>query len=353
MSVLASLAVAAVLNISAGQIESIAALAENCIHKPYPYALSHVLQSAEDIQTPQSLYPAFYGCFDWHSAVHAHWLLARVAHLYPDTAMADRAKVLLAQNLTAENLAGELAYLRRRPGFERPYGLAWLLQLGAELRLWLPELGLPELAWSEHLAPLEQHAAEVLVAWLAQSSLPVRVGTHAQTAFALGLAYDWAVIADHAELKCAIEAAARRFYLADRACPVAYEPSAHDFLSPCLAEADLMRRILPADDFVPWLDGFLISLTDSSAILQPAVVSDPTDGHIVHLDGLNLSRAWMMRNIAAYLPQQHRLSELLTSSAQRHQSAGLASVVDPHYAGGHWLGTFAIYLLTDRGAGTR
>ena len=347
MSVVVALVAAVVLNVSVAQIESIAVLAENCVHKPYPSAISHVLESAEDAETPQSLYPAFYGCFDWHSAVHAHWLLARVAHLYPDTAMAERARVLLAKSLTAENLAGELAYLRHRPGFERPYGIAWLLQLGTEVRQWNSAQAR---SWSSRLDPLEQHAAEVLINWLQRSSLPIRVGTHSQSAFALGLAHDWAEVSEHTELKNAIEAAARRFYLADTACPVDYEPSAHDFLSPCLAEADLMRRVLPGEEFVPWVERFLVSLSSTSALLQPAVVSDPTDGHIVHLDGLNLSRAWMMRSIAAYLPQQHRLGELLTLSARLHTAAGLDSVVDPHYAGGHWLGTFAIYLLTERGA---
>lgn len=344
----ATLTLAAMLNISAGQIERIAALAEECVHKPYPYAVLHVLESAEDAQIPQVLYPAFYGCFDWHSAVHGHWLLARVAYLFPDTPMAGRAKALLASSLTTAKLTGELAYLRRRPAFERPYGIAWLLQLGAELREWDdPQAQV----WSARLAPLEQHAADVFLQWLAKSTLPVRVGTHSQSAFALGLAHDWAKSAGHDDLLAAINGAARRFYANDTACPLAFEPSAHDFLSPCLAEADLMRRILPVDEFTPWVDGFLSGLTHSSAILDPAVVSDPSDGHIVHLDGLNLSRAWMMRNIAAQLAPDHRLRPLLDSSASRHQTAGLASVVDPHYAGGHWLGTFAIYLITERGSG--
>lgn len=334
------------MQITVTDIERMAALAEDCVHKPYPYAVLHVLESDADAQPPRQLYPAFYGCFDWHSAVHGHWLLARVGHVYPDTPMAARAKTLLAKSLTAENLAAELAYLKSRPTFERPYGIAWLLQLGAELREWQdPDAD----KWSNHLAPLEEHVAHVFINWLAKISLPIRAGTHANSAFALGLAFDWASIAGHAELKHAVEQAALRFYQQDTACPVAYEPSAHDFLSPCLAEADLMRRILPTDTYIAWLEKFLSTLTADSALLSPATVSDPTDGHIVHLDGLNLSRAWMMRNIASELPAAHALAGRLSESAELHQAAGLQAVADPHYAGGHWLGTFAVYLVTERG----
>ena len=219
-------------------------------------------------------------------------------------------------------------------------------ELGAELREWQDA---DADTWSNHLAPLEQHVAQVFIDWLAKISLPIRAGTHSNSAFALGLAFDWASLTDHAALMRAIEQAALRFYQNDSACPIAYEPSAHDFLSPCLAEADLMRRVLPAEVYIKWLEEFLSTLDADSALLAPAVVSDPTDGHIVHLDGLNLSRAWMMRNIAAQLAGTHPLAKRLMQSAARHQAAGLQSVADPHYAGGHWLGTFAMYLVTERG----
>ena len=334
------------LAVTPAQIEAIAALAEDCVHKPYPNAILHQLKSDADARTPRDLYPAFYGCYDWHSAVHGHWLLARVAHLYPDTAMAERARKLLDISLSEENLRGELAYLQDHPAFERPYGQAWLLQLGAELRQWTDPQAQ---TWSQRLRPLEAHAAGVLGRWLDKSSLPVRTGTHSQTAFALGLARDWALTAEDKALLNKIDDASRRFFLQDVDYPAEYEPSAHDFLSGALAEADLMRRVLSADEFSAWFTAFLPGLGEQASLLTPAIVSDPTDGHIVHLDGLNLSRAWMMRNIAEALPQDDPNVALLHDSSERHRAAGLASVVDPHYAGGHWLGTFAIYLVTDRG----
>jgi hypothetical protein len=335
------------LQLSLAQTETIAALAEECVHKPYPYALMHVMQEDSEAQPPRALHPAFYGCFDWHSAVHGHWLLARVAHLYPASPMAARARALLAKSFSAENLRGELAYLQAHPGFERPYGIAWLLQLGAELRAWRD----PDTQhWSARLQPLEAHAAQVLTAWLGKSNLAVRAGTHANSAFALGLALDWADISGHGELQTAIHAAAMRFYHGDANCPIEYEPSAHDFLSPCLAEADLMRRVLAEREFQPWLERFLTGLSGDSGILKPAVVTDPTDGHMVHLDGLNLSRAWMMRNIGLHLPAEHPIAVLLLDAAERHAQVGLQAIVDPHYAGSHWLGTFAIYMATQAGA---
>ena len=347
MSLLKFMVLSVATSITPLQVERIAALAEACVHKPYPYAILHVLKDDEDIQTPRQMYPAFYGCYDWHSAVHGHWLLARVGHLYPNTEMAKRAKALLAKSLTLENLRTELDYLVKHPAFERPYGIAWLLQLGAELRQWPdPDAQI----WSDDLAPLENQVAEVFMNWLAKTSLPVRAGTHSQTAFALGLAYDWAQSAKHTTLGKTIELAAKRFYAADVACPIAYEPSAHDFLSPCLAEADLMRRILPADEFRSWVERFLSELHAGSPLLVPAVVSDPSDGHIVHLDGLNLSRAWMMHNIAQALPPEHPLAKLVDVSADKHRKAGLHAVTNTHYAGSHWLGTFAMYLVTQRGA---
>ena len=224
--------------------ERFARLALACVHQEYPNKIAHVMTSDEDARPPRVLTPAFYGCYDWHSSVHGHWLLARVARLRPETPLAAEARLSLARSLTADNLAAEARYLdgKGRASFERPYGLAWLLQLAAELREW----GSPEAReWGASLAPLEKAAAARLREWLPKLTRPIRVGEHSQTAFALGLVLDWARVAGDAETGALVVSRSRDFYGADRDCPLAYEPSGEDFLSPCLAEADLMRRVLP------------------------------------------------------------------------------------------------------------
>ncbi len=320
--------------------ERFANLALACVHKEYPNKLSHALESDRDVEPPRKLTPAFYGCYDWHSAVHAHWLLARLARTFPEAAFAARAKRALGQSLTAPNIQGEVRYLTAagRASFERPYGLAWLLQLAAELRTsQLAEAP----AWSRNLQPLEQAAAARFRMWLPKLSHPVRSGEHSQTAFALGLVLDWARTAGDRDLASLAANRARVFYSADRACPIAYEPSGEDFLSPCLAEADVMRRVLTQPEFSSWLDAFLPSIP-----LRPEVVTDPADGKLAHLDGLNLSRAWMLETIASALPSTSARVNQLRALAAAHGKAGLKSVTGEHYAGGHWLGSFAVYLTT-------
>ncbi len=216
-------------------------LALECVHQEYPNKIAHVLAGDGDVRPPRELTPAFYGCYDWHSAVHGHWLLARLARSFPDSPVAGEARQALAESLTAENIAAEVRYLEGpgRVSFERPYGLAWLLQLAAELRQWDDPQAR---GWAEVLAPLERSAAERLRQWIPKLTHPIRIGEHSQTAFAFGLIVDWARIAGDYRTEGAVRRASFRFYLEDRACPLAYEPSGHDFLSPCLAEADLMRR---------------------------------------------------------------------------------------------------------------
>src|SRR4051795_580162 len=320
--------------------ERFANLALACVHKEYPNKISHNLNSDADVAAPRALTPAFYGCYDWHSSVHGHWLLARLARTFPDGPFASAARAALAQSLTAENVAKEAAYLRGegRASFERPYGLAWLLQLGAELREWDDPLG-REL--SANLRPLESAANERLATWLPKLSHPVRSGEHSQTAFALGLIID---STNDATLKQLARDAAKRFYSNDKSCPLAYEPSCEDFLSPCIAEADVMRRVLPAKEYAAWLTGFLPKYS-----LHPEVVVDPSDPKLAHLDGLNLSRAWMLEGIASGLPKSESRVAALRKIAAAHRDAGLASVTGAHYEGGHWLGSFAVYLTTRRG----
>ena len=338
-------------DLDAAVAERLARLALDCVHQEYPNKIAHVLQSDEDALPPRKLTPAFYGCFDWHSAVHGHWMLARLARLYPQASFAGEAREALARSLTSEKIAGEVRYIagEGRRGFERPYGLAWLLQLGAELREWSGDE--QAAAWSRTLEPLEQEAAARIREWVPDLSYAIREGEHHQTAFAFGLILDWARVAGDEAMSELLQSRVRELYLADRDCPMAYEPSGHDFLSPCLAEADLARRILDPPGFAAWLGAFLpgIPLDGRTDWLLPAVVTDATDGKLVHLDGLNLSRAWMLRGIASALPENDPRWVALAAAAVAHEKSGLAAITSENYEGGHWLGSFAVYLVTGRG----
>ena len=325
-------------------------LALSCVHRYYPNKIAHVLSGDADVKPPRELTPTFCGCFDWHSAVHAHWLLVRLVRTFPDAPFVPSARAALAKSLTPEHIAGELQYLEGpgRSDFERPYGLAWLLQLAAELHEWNDPQGQ---AWARTLEPLAKAAAGRLAAWLPKLSYPIRIGEHSQTAFAFALVLDWARATGNSEMAALLEERIGHYYLGDRECPMAYEPSGQDFLSPCLAEADLVRRVLPPVAFAAWLGVFLprVPLDGSSAWLQPAVVTDPADGKLAHLDGLNLSRAWMLEGIAAGLPTDDPRIPSLRATAAAHRASGLRAVTGEHYEGGHWLGSFAIYLVTGRG----
>lgn len=330
--------------------ERFANLALACVHKEYPNHISHTLNSDADAAPPRKLTPAFYGCYDWHSSVHGHWLLVRLVRTFPNAPFVQAAREALRQSLTAENIVQEAAYLRGegRSSFERPYGLAWLLQLVAELREW-DDPQAREMAANLH--PLEEAALERLRNWLPKLSHPVRIDEHDQTAFALGLMLDYAHGNRDQKFAELVVSRANQFYLSDKNCPLAYEPSGEDFLSPCLAEADLMRRVLPSQEFARWLRTFMpqISTSDDSRWLQPVVSPDPSDPKLAHLDGLNLSRAWMLEGIAAGLPKHDKRLPSIMATAEAHRRAGLAAVTGEHYEGGHWLGSFAVYLVTKRG----
>src|ERR1700678_3112380 len=334
----------------ANTAERFANLALACVHKEYPNKISHSLNGDADVAPPRKLTPAFYGCYDWHSSVHGHWLLVRLLRTFPNAGFAPSAREALRQSLTAENIAQEAAYLQAegRASFERPYGLAWLLQLVAELREWDdPEARV----LSANLRPLEQAALARLNDWFPKLSYPIRIGEHAQTAFALGLMLDYARAAGGVRFEALLASKARQFYLNDKNCPLAYEPSGEDFLSPCLGEADVMRRVLPSADFARWLRIFLpqISAAKNRVWLEPVVSPDPSDPKLAHLDGLNLSRSWMLEGIASGLPNDDRRLPMIRVAAEKHSNAGLAAVTGEHYEGGHWLGSFAVYLVTRRG----
>ncbi len=329
-----------------------AGLALKCLHDEYPNHLSLTIDSGADLHPPHELTPAFYGCYDWHSDVHGHWLLVRLLHLFPDAPFAPAARAAVARSLTAQNIAAELDYLKPadRASFERPYGLAWLLLLSAELRAWNDPQARQ---WAVELLPLETEAASRLKKWVPKLHYPIRVGEHDQTAFSFGLIWDWAGVAGDRQMRDVLAQAARRFYLEDRNCPLNYEPSGEDFLSPCLAEADFMRRVLDPEAFGRWLSSFLpgIPAHAKHAWLEPAVVTDRADPKLAHIDGLNLSRAWMLQGIAHGLAPGDRRIRALLSAAELHRNAALPAVTGEHYEGGHWLGTFAVYLTS--GAGMR
>ena len=332
-------------------VDRFAALALDCVHQEYPNHISHSLQSDADVAPPRALTPAFYGCLDWHSSVHGHWLLARLARLYPETPYAEAARLALAQSLTETSLLAETLYVsaKGRRSFERPYGIAWLLQLAAELEEWDD----PQAAvWRENIRPLEAALVGRLTSWLPDLTYPVRSGTHSQTAFALGLALDWARVTDDKAAEALLVERAQTLYRGDADCPIYYEPSGADFLSPCLAEADLMRRVLTPQAFSSWLDSFL-SIPEDGKWLEPALVSDRSDPHLVHLDGLNLSRAWMLEGIASALAPADPRVTVLYRTAAAHRDAGLEGVNPEYYAGSHWLGSFATYLVTERGVTAR
>ena len=333
----------------AAAVGRFAQLALDCVHHEYPNKISHVLNSADDVRPPRALTPVFFGCFDWHSAVHGHWLLVRLCRTYPQAPFVAGARAALGKSFTPEKVAGEVAYLRAngRGTFERPYGLAWLLQLSAELHEWDDPQAKQ---WAVVLEPVEQEAATRFKTWLPKLSHPVRTGEHSQTAFALGLVLDWARSRGDRQMAELVAQRARDYYLKDRGANLSFEPDGQAFLSPILAEADVMRRILEPAEFAAWLGAFLpeVKLDGSTDWLRPAVVTDKRDGHLVHLDGLNLSRAWMLEGIAAGLPSEDPRIVSLLGAARRHRRAGLMAVTGEHYEGGHWLGSFAVYLVTQR-----
>lgn len=330
------------------QAERFATLALDCVHREYPNKISHVMQSDADAQVPRNLTPAFYGCFDWHSSVHGHWLLVRTLKTQNESALDPAIRAALNQSFTVENITGELAYYKSRPAFERPYGVAWFLQLITELE----ESDDPQLrTWRETLRPLEDQIVSRMTDWLPKLSYPVRLGTHNQTAFAFGLMLDYARTVENTAFETLLADKIKGFHLGDINCPIAYEPSGEDFLSPCLMEADLMRRVLSREAYSSWLARFLpnIPIDGSDDWLAPGIVLDASDGKLVHLDGVNLSRAWALEGMAAALAADDPRRASLQAAADVHATAGLAAVSDEHYSGSHWLASFATYLTTQRG----
>lgn len=331
------------MSLDAAAASRFAALALAGIEREYPHKPDHVLDGPEDFQTHRQLHPAFYGSFDWHSAVHGHWTLVRLLRRFPDLPERYAIREALRRHLSAPNLRAEAAYFDRpeRRAFERPYGWAWLLKLAQELDDWEDPDGR---RWAGALAPLARKIAANYTEFLPRLEFPNRVGTHANTAFGLAFARDWAAATGNDELEALTTERARDYFGSDRDYPVGWEPGGEDFFSPALTEADLMARVFSRDEFAAWFDAFLPGFGHGP--FEPVTAGDRTDGRLVHLDGLNLSRAWGMKRVAGALPPGHPAIAILNASAERHADAGLAHVESGNYAGEHWLATFAVYLET-------
>jgi Protein of unknown function (DUF2891) len=333
--------------LSKEQASAFAKLALKGIAKEYPNKPEHVMAGPGDVKSPRALHPAFYGSFDWHSSVHGHWMLVRLLRRFPDLPEAKDIRATLNRHLTAANLKAEADYFARTESksFERPYGWAWLLKLAEELHGWDDADGK---AWAANLNPLAEVIAGRYVEFFPKQTYPIRTGVHANTAFGLTFAHDYARATGNRALKALVEERAKAYFGKDADVPAAWEPGGADFFSPSLMEADLMRRVLPAPEFRTWFKTFLPGAAKGApkSVFVPATVTDRTDLQLVHLDGLNLSRAWAMRGVAMALLTDDPAREALLESAARHTQAGIKHVASGDYAGEHWLASFAVYLLT-------
>jgi hypothetical protein len=323
------------------------------VSREYPNQPAHLLTAPDDLAPPSVLHPIFFGSYDWHSSVHQHWMLVRLLRRFPALPEAGAIRDLFDARLTEEAVTTEAAYLRdpRRRSWERPYGWAWLLTLSAELAAWAATGTSPQPeavsardagGWASHLAPLTEVVRDRCLDWLRSTTYPQRSGTHANSAFACVLLHDAAILTGDDELLRTVSAAADRWYGEDGAYPAWLEPSASDFLSPALTAVDLLRRLVPGATFP---GRFRQLLPDIGPLLEPAVVADRTDPHTVHLDGLNLSRAWCWLGVARTLPAGDELVDVAAGAAARHAAASLPAVLDGEYVGEHWLPTFAVHLL--------
>jgi len=320
-------------------------LAYKCIHTEYANNLQHSMQSDKDLGTPSQLHPVFYGCYDWHSSVHGHWLLVKLLKEFPDLQARDSIIQAIDMTLTAENVATEIFYFKAtgRISYERPYGWGWLLKLTTELATWGHPLGEK---WYGILKPLALQIVQNYKTYLPGLYYPLRRGVHANTAFGLSLALDYARVAGDKDFESLLLERSRFYYLKDRQIPAAWEPDGDDFLSPSLIEANLMRRVLSSGEFQKWFAGFLPEIPAS--LRHPAVVANRADPTGVHLDGLNLSRAWCMFELAKALPAGNPMAKELQVIATEHANDALPHVISENYLGTHWLATFAVYMYYAR-----
>ena len=325
--------------------EHFAELALKCISQEFPNKTQHVQTDSSDFQQPSGYHPAFYGCFDWHSAVHGHWMLIKLLKEFPGMDQAKSIRETINNHLSHDNIATELTYFDQKynKSFERTYGWSWLLKLAEELYTWDDKQGQ---VWYENLKPLAEYIAELYIDFLPKQSFPNRTGVHPNTAFGLSLAFDYALTLKHKTLENSIKHHSLSYFINDENCPAQWEPGGTDFFSPCLIEAELMVKILPNDDFQKWIKFFLPELENGKPLIlfSPLDVTDRSDGHLVHLDGLNLSRAWCFLNIAAHT-NNIKLRQKLITAAEQHLEKTIPLIADGDYMGEHWLASFAVYAL--------
>jgi hypothetical protein len=333
-------------SLTQAQASRLAQLPLKCVRKEYPNKLDHVMNAAGEVQSPRALHPAFYGCFDWHSSVHGHWMLVRLLKTFPQLPEAREIRAALNENLSRANLQTEAAYLKQanRQSFERTYGWAWLLKLAEELHTWKDAEGQQ---WAANLQPLAEALVARYLNFLPKQTYPIRTGVHPNTAFGLAFALDYARTVGDEKLADLLIERSRTYYGNDANYPAAWEPGGEDFFSPSLLEADLMRRVMKPAEFQTWFARFLpnVAKGEPKSLFVPATVTDRSDPKIVHLDGLNLNRAWCMRSIAAALPKTDPARKVLSNAADLHARTALAHVASGDYAGEHWLASFAVYLL--------
>lgn len=322
------------------------ALPLKCIDKEYPNKTNHTsISDSDHVITPHNLHPAFYGCFDWHSCVHGHWMMIKLLKEFPQLPEAAKIRAAINKTITKENIATEVKYFDAElaKGWERTYGWAWLLKLDEELATWNDEDGK---RWHEALQPLTNTVIGLWTAYLPKQTYPNRTGVHPNTAFGLVLALDYARIVKNTAFENAIITHAKRIYAADKNAPTQWEPDGSDFLSPSLEEADLMKKILPEKEFLGWFNSF-ITADGLKHLTQLPVISDRNDYQIVHLDGLCFSRSWCMKDIARAVPKNDPRKALLIKAATHHLAEALPHVAGGNYGGEHWLGSFAVYALAD------
>ena len=327
--------------LSLAQANNLAELPIQCVIQEFPNKLGQTLGSTRDLKSPRELHPAFFGCFDWHSAVHGHWSMVYLLKNFPDLEKKDLLRTLLKSNISKENILTEIQFFKGlNQTYERTYGWAWLLKLAEELHTWNDPLA-RELESS--LQPLTDLIVDRYMEFYPKLNYPIRVGEHPNTAFGMAFAYEYALTLNNKPLQEMIAARARDFYLTDKNCPMSWEPGGTDFLSPCLEEMNIMRLVLPKNEFLNWLDKFMPSLKHKNYELAVGEVSDRNDGKLVHLDGVNFSRAWNLYALAREYKQYAHLRKL----ADKHLNYSLPNVVGDTYDGGHWLGTFSLYALKE------
>ncbi|HUH25429.1 MAG TPA: DUF2891 domain-containing protein [Flavobacterium sp.] len=329
------------LKLQLAEAQKIIALPLHCLEVEYPNKLGQVLNNDAELKAPKQLRPIFYGCFDWHSSAHGYWSVVKLLKQFPELDQDGKIDQLLTHVFTTKNVAIEKAFFEQphNQNFERTYGWAWFFKLQEELYTWKENPKAQE--WYQHLKPLEDLFVARYVAYLPKLNYPIRTGTHDNTAFGMALSLEYAETVGNKTLKDAILKKATELYLNDTNCPIAYEPSGHDFLSPCLQEAWLMSKVLETAEYKSWLQQFLPQLFDTTFDLEIGKVSDRTDGHLVHLDGLNFSRATCLFQIVKKLPELNHLKPV----AEKHFNAAFPNISNDDYMGSHWLGSFALQAL--------